>query len=195
MRSPAHLRVMPDEVDLGGGVRLRALALSDLAVILEAITANLEHLRPFMPWASAPVNPETQGEWLRAAATAWEEGRDYTYGIFRADEFLGSIGLHTRSGPRVLEIGYWIRADEQGRGLMTVAARALTRLAVEVAGVDRVDICCDEANTRSAAIPLRLGYKLRGVEPREIQAPAETGTHQLWSIDAADVRAWDTAAT
>ena len=45
---------------------------------------------------------------------------------------LGGMGLHTRVGPRAREIGYWIRKDAEGRGYVTEAVAALTRVGFEV---------------------------------------------------------------
>jgi RimJ/RimL family protein N-acetyltransferase len=46
--------------------------------------------------------------------------------------------------------------------------------------VTRVEIHCDEANTRSAAVARRLGYRLDRVEPRPVRAPAESGRGMVW---------------
>src|SRR5204863_4732374 len=70
----------------------------------------------------------------------------------------GGTGLHLRHGPAAREIGYWLRADLEGQGLMTETVAALTRVAFEVDRVRWVEIRCDPANARSAAIPRRLGY-------------------------------------
>ena len=52
------------------------------------------------------------------------QGRDFFYLIFDPSEqvVLGSTGLHPRVGPEALEIGYWVRTDQTGRGLATEAA-------------------------------------------------------------------------
>lgn len=67
-----------------------------------------------------------------------------------------------------------------GKGYATRAVRALTPLALEIAGVDRVEIHCDEANVRSSAIPRRLGYRLDRVESREAAAPNESDRLMIW---------------
>ena len=42
---------------------------------------------------------------------------------------------------------------------------------------------CDQADTRSAAIPERLGFRLDRVEPDEIAAPNELGLSMVWVYD------------
>src|SRR5690606_18884570 len=84
---------------------------------------------------------------------------------------LGGTGLHPRTSPGALEIGYWIVADRWGEGLATEVAGALTRVGFEVMGAERMEIRVDPSNTRSLSIPRKLGYReegtLRGIgEPR-----------------------------
>ena len=101
-------------------------------------------------------------ERLAGYRAAFESGADFSYGIFdRDDQVVGGAGIHRRGATEVLEIGYWLRADRVGRGLMTEAVEALTRVAFETLGAERVEIRCDPHNERSHAVPRRLGYRLR----------------------------------
>ena len=148
----------------------------------EAVVASLDHLRAWMPWAHGePKTVEEQAELLAWFQERFAGGEDFVYGIFDPDEteVLGGTGLHTRVGDDAFEIGYWIRADRVGAGLATEATAALTRVAFELCGVDRIEIHVDPQNGRSAAIPIRLGYpeeaRLRrrlvpkpGGEPRDV---------------------------
>jgi RimJ/RimL family protein N-acetyltransferase len=180
---------MPRELTLPTGEVLRPFTAGDLGQLVDVVNANIEHLGPWMPWAQEPVTAQSQGEWLAASTRNWVTGTDFVYGLFDAATILGGIGLHSRRGPGVLEIGYWLRADAQGRGLVTAGARLLAEVAASYDEVEQVVICCDEANTRSAAVPRRLGFTLAAVEEREAQAPGETGWHQVWTLPAAIVRA------
>jgi RimJ/RimL family protein N-acetyltransferase len=133
----------------------------DAPALKEAIDSSLDHLRPWLAWAYS--EPQTLAEkiaLLRRFRGQFDLGRDFVYGIFGRDEraVLGGTGLHTRSGDDAFEIGYWIRAGHTGRGLCTEATAALTRVAFELCGVDRIDIRVDPANAASLAIPRRLGF-------------------------------------
>lgn len=139
---------------------------ADAALLKEATDASLDHLRPWMPWAeSEPTTLAQKTELLRTFAAQFARGEDATYGIFaRGDgaRVVGSTGLHPRLGGRAREIGYWIRADAIGRGLATESTSALTRVGFELEALDAIEIHCDEANVRSAAVPRKLGYRLTG---------------------------------
>jgi RimJ/RimL family protein N-acetyltransferase len=135
---------------------MRCWEPADALLLKAAIDASLDHLRPWMPWAQhEPEELEAKIERLRRYRGNFDLGQDFVYGVFDRDEtqVLGSSGLHTRVGKGAREIGYWIHADHVNQGLATETSAALTRVAFEVDVVGRVEIHCDPANERSAAVP------------------------------------------
>jgi len=176
---------VPERLTLDDGVVIRRYVEDDMPTVVEVVNADLDHLAPWMPWAQEPVTLESQLGFFRDSDKQWDEGTNFVYGIFDPNgQIVGGTGFHVRNGPGVLEIGYWLARDAEGKGLMTRVVDTLTKSAATVDGVIRVEIHCDAANARSAAIPKRLGYTLVRVEDREILAPAETGKHLIWAIDA-----------
>jgi len=125
-----------------------------------AVDASREHLRPWMPWAGEEEPLQNYIDRLRRFRGEFDLGKDYIYGILSRDENLifGGSGLHTRRGSHAREIGYWIHVDYIGQGYATETALALTKVAFEIDGMDRVEIHCDPDNFASAAIPKKLGY-------------------------------------
>lgn len=140
---------------------IRCWMPADAPLLADAVTASLEHLRPWMPWVhSEPEELETKVQRLRGFRARFDTDQDYVYAIFdpTESEVVGGTGLHPRVGDAALEIGYWTAARHAGRGYATEAAAALTRVAFEFNGVERMEIRCDPRNERSAAIPRKLGY-------------------------------------
>lgn len=153
---------------------LRCWDPAEAPKLAAAVEASLDQLRLWMPWAHAYPQPLADTvALLRAFRGRFDLGKDFPYGIFSPDvEVLGGTGLHPRAGEGSLEIGYWVRSDETGQGLGTEAAAALTRIAFELCGVERVDIRCDPANVASRAIPRKLGYTEEGTLRRRLHGPA-----------------------
>ena len=157
----------PIEVAIEGtDIVLRAPDPIDAAAVAEAVNSSLPHLSRFLDWANEPTSVDTQAVRQAIGREAFDAGGDATYTIFEGDEVVGAVGLHRRLGPDAIELGYWLRADAEGRGLMTAAVRCVTRLAFDVDGAARVVIHCHPDNVRSAAIPRRLGFALLGVDER-----------------------------
>lgn len=171
----------PDVLDVGSGIRLRRTRLDDAEGIATAVAESLPELRSWMPWATEEAaQPQAQRTRLDALLPRWGHGSEYLYVILVDARVIGSMGLEARIGPRALELGYWLHSEYTGRGIATACARELTAAALELPQVDRVEIHCDEANTRSSAIAQRLGYQLARVDDREITAPGEIGRSMVW---------------
>lgn len=170
---------------------IRRWQAGDGPPLKRTLDANLEHLRPWMPWAhQEPSPPEAVEERVRRFGELFDRGEDWIYGLFSPDgqRVLGGSGLHPRIGPEGLEIGYWLDAGHTGRGLATEAARALTLAAFELPWVQRVEIHCDPANLASAAIPRRLGYRL--VEHRKADTVDPFGQPRdtwVWRVERGEL--------
>jgi RimJ/RimL family protein N-acetyltransferase len=140
---------------------LRCWQPTDAPLLKAAIDANLEHLRPWMLWARhEPTDLRRKIEQLRRCRGEFDLGQDFAYGMFDHAEtqVLGSTGLHTRAGAGAREIGYWVHKDHINQGLATEATAALTKVALLIDMVARVEIHCDSNNVRSAAVPRKLGF-------------------------------------
>jgi RimJ/RimL family protein N-acetyltransferase len=163
---------------------LRRARVEFAEALARSVEDNLDHLRPWMPWATPESADATfQRERLANVELEWEAGNDYQFVLMCGDEVIGSPGVMTRRGPNALdsrigELGYWLAQRWNGRGIMTATARALTDYALSQVSVTM--IVCDAANERSNAIARRLGYRLDRSESREPRAPAETGVDHIW---------------
>ena len=162
---------------------VRRVRASDAGAIAAAVGASLDHLQPWMPWATAAA--AERGNQLARVAEAdqrWESGLSYTYSVLTAENgtLVGEVALHRRTGDSTVELGYWIAVGQAGRGYGTSASAALTSVALSLAGVNRVEIHCDAANAGSAAVARRLGYRLDRIEERHPEAPGESGRLMIW---------------
>jgi RimJ/RimL family protein N-acetyltransferase len=150
---------------------IRCYEPRDAALLKEAVDSSLDHLRPWMPWArDEPTTINAKVELLRSFRGRFDLDEDFVYGLFARDEsrLVGGSGLHTRHGEGALEIGYWVRADAEGRGLATESVAVLTRAAFEHCGVDRIEIRVDPSNERSLRVPERLGYRREAILRRRL---------------------------
>jgi RimJ/RimL family protein N-acetyltransferase len=175
---------LPDYLEHDGLV-LRRWTEADAETVEAAVTANIEHLRPYMPWiADEPLAIEDRRALEREWETAWAAGGDVIYGIFEDGTVVGGCGLHRRIGPGGLEIGYWVHVDHLGQGIARRASEGLTSMAFTLPGIDRVEIRHDLSNAYSRRVPEGLGFRLIGKDApnRDLQAPAETGVDLVWRV-------------
>jgi ribosomal-protein-serine acetyltransferase len=149
----------------GERVIVRPYRESDAQALFEAIGESRDHLRPWMPFADAHQTIEETRDWLIHEAANWMLRENMVVGIWdvATNRYLGGSGLHIRNWEGgYFEIGYWLRASAEGRGYITETVRLLTDYAFSTLAAQRVEIRCDERNTRSAAVPRRLGFVQEG---------------------------------
>lgn len=180
--------LLPERID-GGGVLLRRWRVADAEALGRAVTESEDHLRPWMGFmAHEPQTRAQRRAMLAEREREWRAGGDVMLGVFLAGAVAGSCGLHRRLGPSGLEIGYWLHPSFTGRGLATTVARLLTRAAFSLPQITHVEIHTDKANSASAGVARRLGFRLVAETPDEPKAPAEVGIECVWRIDRA---AWE----
>jgi RimJ/RimL family protein N-acetyltransferase len=180
---PEPAAAPPERVE-AGRVVLRRVQTSDAGAIAAAVSSSLDHLKPWMPWATREA-AERGNQLVRVeeADHGWESGLGYIYSVLTADHgtLVGEIAMHRRDGDRSVELGYWIAAGQARRGYATLAAEAMTSVALALPGIIRVEIHCDAANLASAAVARKLGYRLDRIEERRPEAPGETGRLMVWT--------------
>jgi RimJ/RimL family protein N-acetyltransferase len=169
---------------------LRRYRSSDSEALFEAVSTSVEHLRPWLAWASAePLEPGLRA-FLSHSIEDFDRGDNYNYAIWDLTEstLVGGAGLHPRLGPGRIEIGYWVRAGWLRRGIASAAARGLMKAAFELPGIEEVHIHCDEANRASAGVPRGLGFRLQRIVEDEADAPAEVGRSMEWVLTTSERR-------
>jgi ribosomal-protein-serine acetyltransferase len=160
--------------------------MSDAVDLHEAILESVDHLVPWMPWASfEPLTLSDRQQLIAQWLDRWEHAADFNFGVFEEETLVGGCGLHSRVGPGGLEIGYWTRARETGRGIATEAAGCLVEAAFSMPEVTFVEVHHDVANVASGQIPKRHGFRLIGERDDGAAAPAEVGVERVWRLDRA----------
>ena len=145
-------------------VTLTDCAPSHAGELFALIDANRAHLRRWLPWLDDTVRLQQIEQFLRESRRKAEMGNGRTLMLMVNRRIAGVIGQHyiDRVDAKT-ELGYWLAADQQGRGLMT---RAIARVLVHVFDdleLHRVVLQCGAENAKSRAIPERLGFTLEGV--------------------------------
>jgi len=103
------------------------------------------------------VNEETQ---LRLLEERHVE--EYIALIERNQEHLHEwIAVEAYEGS--VELGYWLDAAMEGKGVVTQACRTMVRHAFEEHELHKVEISCATDNTRSRAVAERLGFIQEGI--------------------------------
>jgi len=162
---------------------LRRYEASDVDEMSRVIIASRHYLAPWMPWArDEPISKDERSELVASFMSEYDEGVDFVMGIFLSDSgmYVGGTGLHTRLGEGIVEIGYWIAADQQRNGYVTESATALTQVAIDFAGAERVEIHHVPRNLHSRAVPERCGFTYEGRHETLMLGVEELEATDIW---------------
>ncbi|HEY0636399.1 MAG TPA: GNAT family N-acetyltransferase [Pseudonocardiaceae bacterium] len=177
----------PAEVLTGERTTLRRFGAADAEALHRVVNESLEHLRPWMPWAAGDYGPDAAREFLSRCDEQWAAGTGHAYAVtIDGGALVGACGLHEHTEPDLWEIGYWLHPAHTGHGLATEASTLLVAAAFALPGITRVRIWHDAANTRSGAVPRRLGFTEleRGPSTRAGLCPGESGIGVSWELRA-----------
>lgn len=168
-------RLIPPRRIRSDRLLLRCWEPGDAPLLERALEISWPELQRWIPWVfREPEDAAALADRLRGYESDFVEGRNALYAIMDLveSEVWGGAGLYRRVGPGALEIGYWVRTDRAGRGIATEAAALLTRAGLGLPRIDRIEIRCDPDHTASAAVPRKLGYRLREVLGPESGGPS-----------------------
>ncbi|HEV7645798.1 MAG TPA: GNAT family N-acetyltransferase [Pyrinomonadaceae bacterium] len=151
------------EFKINDNLELRTLQEEDVLVLAGLVKENLPHLQPWMLWAVDDYDARHAGDFIRQNLANTSKYKAPSYGIFYEGELIGCIGfvkLDVES--RLAEIGYWISAEHEGKGLITECTRTLIEYCFDELNIARIEIRAAASNERSRAIPEKFGFKLTG---------------------------------
>jgi RimJ/RimL family protein N-acetyltransferase len=138
----------------------------DGKAVYESIKASTADLKPWMPFAQKEQSEEDVEINIREAHIKFLKREDLRLLVFHKEtgELIASSGLHRIDWdvPK-FEIGYWIDTRYSGKGYMSEAVKGISDYAFNELHARRIEIRCDSRNTKSRAIPKRLGYTLDAI--------------------------------
>lgn len=127
------------------------------------VDAHREYMREWLPWVDSEKGPGDTKRFIQFVQQQYRRNEGLQTGIWYNGEIVGVIGYHKFDWlNRATSIGYWLGKEFQGRGIMTRSCQALVDYAFGEMGIHRVEIRCAAGNSRSRAIPDRLGFRIEG---------------------------------
>jgi ribosomal-protein-serine acetyltransferase len=173
--------------ELPSGAILRLLEEADADELYALTDRNRAHLEAWVPWVPATRSPQDTLDFIRLTRRQLADNDGFQTAIVRDGAIVGLVGYHRIDwANRATSIGYWVAADEQGRGTMTEAVRALVGHAFGPLGLERVEIAAAAGNARSRAVAERLGFREEGVRRRAERVGDRVLDHVVYALLADD---------
>jgi ribosomal-protein-serine acetyltransferase len=146
-------------------IELETLKLSMTDIIYETINRDREYLSQWLPFVVYTQSVSDTESFVKSVVNQQGRKRDEVYSIWYKGKFAGLIGFkETDWINRKTELGYWLAENMQGKGIITMCMEKLIRFAFQKLNMNRVQVKVATGNSKSAAIPQKLGFKFEGIE-------------------------------
>jgi ribosomal-protein-serine acetyltransferase len=180
MASPFFLRV-------NDRLELRQRMPEDAEELFALTEANRARLREWLPWLDGCTRVEDTRAYIEATLRQAESGTGLAIGLWSEGRIAGAGGYNVIDRANLTgQIGYWLGAEFEGRGLMTMANRALVAHGFTALGLRRQVIAAATGNVRSRAVAERLGFVLEGVLREAEMLYGRSVDHALYAQTLSD---------
>lgn len=140
---------------------LRELSIEDAQDIFNAIDSNRPYFEKWLPFVPFTKSVKDSLDYILSVINS----KELVYTIREGETFIGIIGFkETNLETKITELGYWLKEEFQGRGVITKATKILCDNAFNERGIKRILIKVEVGNNKSKAIAERLGFALEEID-------------------------------
>ncbi len=171
------------EIEVDDEITLRQFDIGHAEALFALVDSDRAHLRKWLPWVDATKTVEDSKIFIGKGLEQDKAGKGYHCGIWYRGGMTGVIGLHHLDrSHRKSSLGYWLHRDHEGKGIVTRATRAMIDHLIRKEKMNRIEIGCAVENTKSRAIPERLGAREEGVRRQVEWRSDHFVDHVIYSV-------------
>jgi ribosomal-protein-serine acetyltransferase len=149
---------------IDNNISLRTYEAEDARLLFNLINDNRQHLNPWLVWVSSTTKEEHSLQFIQDASEQLRSQQGLALGIFYDNILIGGIGMHNWDHPtKRAQIGYWISKPYEGKSIVHKCLRAFIDYLFTKTGLNKIEIHFVPANTRSAKVAEKLGFKIEGI--------------------------------
>lgn len=152
-------------ISVNKNIRLETAKISMAPEIFASIDRDREYLKKWLPFVEMTCLVSDTEIFLKSIINQKGKKEDEIYTIWYKEEFAGLIAFKdTDWVNHKTELGYWLAEKMQGKGIVTASINKLIAFAFQKLKLNRIQIKVAVGNTKSSAIPKRLGFQFEGIE-------------------------------
>lgn len=156
-----------------GRLLLRPWRDADALELYAAVRESVASVGRWLPWCRADYDMERARAWTAHCRETWQTGSQFAFAVRNAasGELLGGCGLNQLDPlHRSANLGYWVRASRQGRGVAVAAARLVARFGFAELGLIRIEVVALPANRASRRVAEKLGATFEAIARQRLWA-------------------------
>ncbi len=151
--------------------------------IYTLIEKNREFLKEWLPWLDNNTSEEDTQNFIQEQLIKFTKGEAVHTTIFHEGAIVGVAGFNSIDHTNGIGyLGYWLAEEFNGKGIMTQVVTNLIEMATVDLSLQKIDIRCATENSKSRAIPQRLGFTHEGTLRRAERLYDRWLDHEIYSI-------------
>lgn len=146
-----------------------------------------DYLKQWLAWAEHADNVDFFLCFIKKSLHEYADGKSLTCAMLYQGEVVGNISFNTITPAlKKVEIGYWLRQDYQGKGIVSQAVTKLIEYAFEELAIESIQISAATDNQPSRNVCERLGFSLSGIIPNAENLNGRIVDHAFYTLHKTD---------
>lgn len=145
---------------------LRPYRSDDAPALHALVTASLQRLSTWLPWAHAGYALDEARAFIAQGTEDWRTRSGFAFGIFDAanGQLLGGAGLNRLNRlQRSANLGYWVGSCFHDEGIASAAAACVADFGLRECDLECVEIAVAPGNHASQRVAEKLGAEFLGL--------------------------------
>jgi len=174
-------------VEVEEGLELALVEPKFAAEYLAIVSNQRDYLAEWLAWPPHAENEEFFLNFIRKSLHDYADGKSLVCAMIYKDEVAGNISFNTINYDlQKVEIGYWLRRDLQGKGIVSKSLLKLVDYAFTELNMQKIQISAAIDNQASRSVCERLGFKLEGIITRAENLNGRVVDHAVYGLS----RSW-----
>ncbi|HHG3305167.1 TPA: GNAT family N-acetyltransferase [Vibrio parahaemolyticus] len=170
-------------VEVEEGLELALVEPKFASKYLEIVSSQRDYLGEWLSWPPHAENEEFFLGFIKKSLHDYADGKSLVCAMMYQSEVVGNISFNTINHDlQKIEIGYWLRRDLQGKGIVSKSLSKLIDYAFTELDMQKIQISAAVDNQASRRVCERLGFKLEGIITRAENLNGKVVDHAVYGL-------------
>ncbi|MCF9080218.1 GNAT family N-acetyltransferase [Vibrio parahaemolyticus] len=170
-------------VEVEKGLELALVAPKFAAKYLEIVSNQRNYLGEWLAWPPHAESEEFFLSFIKKSLHDYADGKSLVCAMIYQNDVAGNISFNSINHDlQKVEIGYWLRHDLQGKGIVSKSLAKLIDYAFAELNMQKIQISAAVDNQASRNVCERLGFKLEGVITRAENLNGRVVDHAVYGL-------------
>lgn len=149
----------------------------------EIVQEQREYLAQWLAWPEKTDSEEQLLDFVKTSLINYANGESMVCAMIYQDDIAGLVSFNRINHVlKKVEMGYWLRQDLQGKGIVTQSVKKLIEIAFNELDMTKAQISCAVDNQPSRAVCERLGFELEGIITQQERIGERILDHAIYGL-------------